>query len=70
MLLGPEVALKLSEPGVAILNLCDGTRSLATISEQLAQEYNAPAEAILADAIDFLAQLTEKGYVRWVQAAS
>lgn len=65
LLLGPEVAVKLTDTGVAILKKCDGVRSLALIARDLAGEYDAPEDAILADAQEFLARLTEKAYIRW-----
>jgi pyrroloquinoline quinone biosynthesis protein D len=65
LLLGPEVAVKLTDTGVAILKKCDGKRSLADIAKSLAAEYDAPEDAILADAQEFLSRLTEKAYIRW-----
>lgn len=65
LLLGPEVAMTLTDTSVAILQKCDGKRSLAEVAKSLAEEYDAPEDAILADAQEFLARLTEKAYVRW-----
>jgi len=65
ILLGPEVAMNLTDSGVEILKLCDGIRSTQKIAEFLAREYDAPVEEILTDAQGFLDRLSNKGYVRW-----
>ncbi len=57
--------MTLTDTSVAILQKCDGKRSLAEVAKSLAEEYDAPEDAILADAQEFLARLTEKAYVRW-----
>lgn len=64
ILLGPEVALELSESGAEILGLCDGLRTLSDIVQKLADEYDADAAEIASDAADFLDRLAAKGYVR------
>ena len=64
ILLGPEIALELSESGAEILSLCDGVKTLAEIARSLADEYDADPAEIQADAAEFLDRLAAKGYVR------
>ncbi|WP_108257824.1 pyrroloquinoline quinone biosynthesis peptide chaperone PqqD [Mangrovicoccus ximenensis] len=60
VLLAPERALALDGTGLAILSEIDGTRSLGQIAGDLAARYEAPAEAILSDCIDYLGALHER----------
>ena len=48
---------------VAVLQLCDGSRSVDTIAGELAQTYSAPADRILADIVPMLQDLADKGVV-------
>ena len=48
-ILGPERVFTPDAIAVAVLRLCDGSRSVDTIAVELAQTYNAPKERILAD---------------------
>jgi pyrroloquinoline quinone biosynthesis protein D len=63
ILLAPERLLTLSETAVAMLNLCDGARSIDGIATKLAAEFNASAAAILDDILPMLQDLTDKGYI-------
>ena len=49
---------------VAVLKLCDGTRTVEAIAAELAQSYNAPKERILADIVSMLQELADKGVVK------
>ena len=60
VLLGPERALMLDEIGYAVLEQVDGQRSLDQIAKYLAEVYQAPVEAILADISDFIDGFVEK----------
>ena len=48
---------------MAVLKLCDGSRSVAIIAGELAQAYKAPMERILADIVPMLQDLADKGVV-------
>ena len=48
---------RLDDVGARIWQLADGSRSVAAIGSVLADEYDAPAERIEADAIELLAEL-------------
>jgi pyrroloquinoline quinone biosynthesis protein D len=61
VLLLPENMLRLSGPGPRIVELCDGTRSLAQVIAALQQEFSASdPEMIRAEVLAFLALLQEK----------
>jgi pyrroloquinoline quinone biosynthesis protein D len=53
VVLSPEKVFWPDEISVEILKLCDGARSIGTIADTLAAEYNAPRDVILADVMEF-----------------
>lgn len=64
MVLFPEGAIKIQGTGLAILALCDGTRTFAEIIEELQRQYfGANPQRIRDDATTFLQQLHEKRIV-------
>jgi pyrroloquinoline quinone biosynthesis protein D len=64
VLLAPERVLYPDAIAVAVLQLCDGSRSVGVIAEELARTYNAPNDRILADVIPLLQGLADKGVVK------
>ncbi|HZA02026.1 MAG TPA: pyrroloquinoline quinone biosynthesis peptide chaperone PqqD [Hyphomicrobiaceae bacterium] len=64
ILLAPERVFSPDETGLAILQLCDGKRTVMDIATQLAAEYDAGAEQIAADVIAMLQDLADKGVVK------
>ena len=62
-ILAPERVFTPDAIAVAVLRLCDGSRSVETIAGELAQTYNAPKERILADITALLQDLADKGVV-------
>ena len=63
MLLYPERGLVLNESAAAILELCDGTRTVDEIASALAAKAETPLDRVAADVRDLLARLAEKGLV-------
>lgn len=62
MIIYPERGLELNDEAAAIAKKCDGTRSIAIIAEELAQEHEgAPREAIEKDVLAFVARLRDSG---------
>jgi coenzyme PQQ biosynthesis protein PqqD len=57
VLLGPERVFEPDEIAVEILQRVDGVRTLATITGELAAEFNAPVEEIGRDVIEFVERL-------------
>ncbi len=61
VLLYPEGAMLLNESGAAILELCDGQRSVSEIAKILDERYHCD---VLADVTEYLSELVEKEYIR------
>ena len=62
MLVFPEAALMLNETAAAILNLCDGERSLEQIVDALAQQFVGADRQMIADEVtDLLTRLRTRG---------
>jgi pyrroloquinoline quinone biosynthesis protein D len=57
VLLYPEGALLLNETGAAILELCDGHRSIAEIARLLGERYGCDVDA---DVAEYLSRLAER----------
>jgi pyrroloquinoline quinone biosynthesis protein E len=64
VILGPERAYEVDAVGLAVLDLCDGRRSLAEIAAQLARIYSAPVEVIAGDVAALLQGLADKRLLR------
>lgn len=63
VLLAPERVLMLDQIGRAILERVDGQGSVAAISDDLAQVYEASRDVIEPDVIVYLQDLVDKGFV-------
>ena len=63
VLLGPERVLMLDQIGMEILSRLDGTSTVADISADLSNTFEAPRSVIEADVIEYLADLRNKGFV-------
>jgi pyrroloquinoline quinone biosynthesis protein D len=63
VLLGPERVIETEGPASAILQRCDGTRTLAQIVDELAALYTADRAEIEGDVRDMLAELVDKRMV-------
>ena len=61
VLLYPEGVVLLNETGAAILDLCDGRRSVAAIAAALEDRYH---RNVLADVLEYLSQLAERELIR------
>jgi len=64
VLLAPERILTPDNTAVAVLQLCDGARTVEDIAAKLADEYSAPADVIAADVLELLQDLADKGYIK------
>lgn len=63
-------ALVLNEVGARILQLLDGNTTLATVIEQLTEEFEADPTEIAGDCYEFVEHLTEQGIVEPVSSDS
>lgn len=70
VLLYPEGILELDETAAALLQLCDGRRTLREIAAALGEEFEAPPDEILGDAVEFLDDLAGKGLLLFQGGAS
>jgi pyrroloquinoline quinone biosynthesis protein D len=61
VLLYPEGAVLLNETGAAILELCDGRRSIAAIAKILEERYNCD---VTDDVTEYLSGLAERELIR------
>lgn len=61
VLLYPEGAVLLNDTGAAILDLCDGRRSIGDIARILEERYHCD---VTADVVEYLSQLEERELVR------
>ncbi|WP_315898865.1 pyrroloquinoline quinone biosynthesis peptide chaperone PqqD [Tateyamaria omphalii] len=63
VILGPERVLVLDQVGKAVVGRLDGEASLAEISADLAQVYDAPVDVIAPDVTAFVEDLRDRGMV-------
>ena len=61
VLLYPEGTMLLNESGAAILQLCDGRRSITEIASILEERYHCE---VLADVTEYLSQLADREFIR------
>jgi pyrroloquinoline quinone biosynthesis protein D len=61
ILLNPEDGqyYALDEIGGRVWDLCDGTRSVAAMVEEICREYEAAPEEVQADVLELLAELSD-----------
>jgi pyrroloquinoline quinone biosynthesis protein D len=64
VLLAPERIIEPNEIALDVLRLCDGTRGLTEIADDLARAYDAPHAEILADITELLQDLADRGYIK------
>jgi len=64
----PERVFSPDPIAVEVLKLCDGSRTVAEIAENLALRYDAPKERILQDVVSMLQDLADKGVVSCTDA--
>ena len=64
IILAPERVFNPDDTAVAVLNLCDGQRSVSDIAKILSQEYQAPIDEITSDITAMLQDLSDKGVVK------
>ncbi len=63
LLLVPEGIVTLNETAAAVLELADGSRTVETIAEALADRFDAGPEALESDVRELLDEFVTRGYV-------
>jgi pyrroloquinoline quinone biosynthesis protein D len=61
VLLWPERGVLLNESATAIVRLCDGSRTVEEIVDQLANDWSAPREQVEPDVRAFLERVERRG---------
>ena len=64
IILAPERVLAPDAVSVAILRKCDGQKTIDEISQELAQDYAAPVDDIRRDVIDYVQDMSDRGYMQ------
>ena len=64
VLLAPERIIEPNEIALDVLRLCDGARDLTAIAEELAGAYDAAPTEILADILELLQDLADRGLIK------
>jgi pyrroloquinoline quinone biosynthesis protein D len=62
-ILAPERVFTPDPIALAVLQLCDGARSVEEIADELARTYEAERAQIMADVVPMLQDLADKGVV-------
>ncbi|SHM98962.1 pyrroloquinoline quinone biosynthesis peptide chaperone PqqD [Roseibium suaedae] len=70
VILAPEKVLWPDEISVEILSRCTGKISVATLSQDLAKAYDAPADQVEADVIEFLQEWADRLLIRTEETPS
>lgn len=60
LLLYPERGMQLDPHAAEILQLCDGTRTIATVAAELAQRHHHEVSTVESDVLAFLQQLQDR----------
>ncbi len=63
-ILAPERVFTPDEIAVAVLQLCDGARTVDAIAQELSVAYNAPVAQISSDVVSMLQDLADRGVVK------
>lgn len=59
----PECLFFPDDAAVSVIALCDGRRTLRSIVDELARQFDAPPDVIRHDAIDLLETLSAEGVI-------
>src|SRR5205807_3077653 len=70
VLLSPESVLILNPTATVVLGLCDGQRSFATLTAELAARFYIPISVVTSDVAELLGRLHERGLVMLNHRAS
>ena len=63
-ILAPERVFTPDEIAIAVLQICDGIRTVDAIAGELSATYNAPKQQIITDVVSMLQDLADKGVVK------
>jgi pyrroloquinoline quinone biosynthesis protein D len=63
-ILAPERVFSPDPIALAVLQLCDGRRTVDDIAQELTRNYGAPKAQIMSDIVEMLQDLVDKGVVQ------
>jgi pyrroloquinoline quinone biosynthesis protein D len=66
VLLHQEAIMVLNETGYEILRLCDGTRTLREILQDLENQYPAAKSILAREVLQYFEAISQRGLVEWV----
>jgi pyrroloquinoline quinone biosynthesis protein D len=66
ILLHQETVMVLNQTGYEILQLCDGTRTLREIFQDLENQYPAAKSVVSLEVLEYLEAISQKGLIEWV----
>ena len=66
ILLHQETVMVLNQTGYEILQLCDGTRTLREIFQDLENQYPAEKSVVSLEVLEYLEAISQRGLIEWV----
>jgi pyrroloquinoline quinone biosynthesis protein D len=66
ILLHQETVMVLNQTGYEILQLCDGTRTLREIFQDLENQYPAAKSVVSLEVLEYLEAMSQRGLIDWV----
>jgi pyrroloquinoline quinone biosynthesis protein D len=66
ILLHQETVMVLNQTGYEILQLCDGTRTLREIFQDLENQYPAAKSVVSLEVLEYLEGISQRGLIEWV----
>ena len=66
VLLHQEAVMVLNQTGYEILQLCDGTRNLRDILQNLENEYPGAKSILPREVLEYLEAVSQRGLIEWV----
>jgi pyrroloquinoline quinone biosynthesis protein D len=66
VLLYQEAVMMLNQTGYEILRLCDGTRTLREILQDLENQYPAAGAILSREVLEYLEAISRRGLIQWV----
>jgi len=66
ILLHQETVMVLNQTGYEILQLCDGTRTLREIFQDLENQYPAAKSVVSLEVLEYLKAISQRGLIEWV----
>jgi pyrroloquinoline quinone biosynthesis protein D len=66
VLMHQEAVLVLNQSGYEILRLCDGTRTLSEVIQDLENRYPAAGSVLSQEISEYIEAISQKGLIEWI----